>query len=214
MKPIGIYGYGGLGREVACMIKAINKIKPCWEIIGFFDDSIEKVTQIDSLGQYLGGIEQVNSWPTEMAVVICIGNPKTLQHIRSRINNTKLTFPNSIADDFTIEDKATFSIGEGNIIKSGCRVTTNIKIGNFNIFNGGVTLGHDVEIEDYNVIMPGVRISGEVSVGYRNLLGSMSFIKQGLKVGNDIVLSPLSPLLTNPTDGKTYIGNPAKVFKF
>ena len=38
MKDIAIYGFGGFGREVACVIQAINEIEPTWNLIGFFDD--------------------------------------------------------------------------------------------------------------------------------------------------------------------------------
>ncbi|MEG2122093.1 MAG: serine acetyltransferase, partial [Rikenellaceae bacterium] len=38
MKEIAIYGFGGFGREVACLINMINEVTPQWKIIGFFDD--------------------------------------------------------------------------------------------------------------------------------------------------------------------------------
>lgn len=42
MKDIAIYGAGGFGREVACLIERINKARetPIWNFIGFFDDGI------------------------------------------------------------------------------------------------------------------------------------------------------------------------------
>ena len=41
MKDIAIYGAGGFGREIACLIQMINKSekKPKWNIVGFFDDN-------------------------------------------------------------------------------------------------------------------------------------------------------------------------------
>ena len=38
MNNIAIYGAGGFGREVACLIKRINEKSPTWNLIGFFDD--------------------------------------------------------------------------------------------------------------------------------------------------------------------------------
>ena len=38
MKDIAIYGAGGFGREVACLIKRINEKAPTWNFIGFFDN--------------------------------------------------------------------------------------------------------------------------------------------------------------------------------
>ena len=80
--------------------------------------------------------------------------------------------------------------------------------------NGSVVIGHDTVIGDFNVFMPACRISGEVRIGCRNLFGAMSFVKQCVKIGNDVTLSPLSPLLRNPKDGHLYMGNPAKKIEF
>ena len=40
MENIAIYGFGGLGREVACLLNNINKIYSEWNLIGFFDDGV------------------------------------------------------------------------------------------------------------------------------------------------------------------------------
>lgn len=214
MKDIALYGAGGFGREVACMIKQINAIKPIWNLIGFFDDGKELEEEISHFGKNLGGLKEINDWRTPLCVALCFGNPRTVKTIREKLTNPKLEFPNLIDPDFSIADKETFMIGEGNIIKSKCGVTTEVKIGNFNLLNGDVAIGHDVEIGDYNTIMPGTRISGEVSIGDCNLLGADCFIKQQIKIGNHVTISPLSALLTKPKDGQTYIGNPAKKFIF
>lgn len=211
---IAIYGAGGLGREVACMISKIIQEGKEWDFIGFFDDGIEDGTEIYRNKVVIGGFEKVNSWPTTLLLVICIASPKIREEIIYKITNKKISYPNIISSDFQIEDSDNFIIGCGNIIKSNCKVTTNVSIGNFNILNGSITFGHDVVIGNHNIFMPGVRISGEVGIGDRNLFGSMSFVKQCITVGNDITLSPLSPLLSRPKDGKTYIGNPARIFKF
>ena len=67
---------------------------------------------------------------------------------------------------------------------------------------------------DCNVFMPNSKVSGSVNIGNENLIGACSFILQGLKIGNNVTLSPGSILLTKPKDGNTYIGNPAKIFRF
>lgn len=36
MKDIAIYGAGGFGREVASLIKRINRIENQWNFVGFF----------------------------------------------------------------------------------------------------------------------------------------------------------------------------------
>ena len=40
MKDIAIYGFGGFGHEVACLIQHINEVEPTWNIVGYFDDGV------------------------------------------------------------------------------------------------------------------------------------------------------------------------------
>lgn len=35
MRDIAIYGAGGLGREIACVLKKINMVTPTWNLLGF-----------------------------------------------------------------------------------------------------------------------------------------------------------------------------------
>ncbi len=214
MKDIAIYGAGGFGREVACLLRRINNIEPTWNIIGFFDDGKEKSSKIDGDLPVLGGIDDLNKWSTPLCVALCMGSPHTLDSVYKKILNPLIEFPNIIHPNFIISDVKTFRIGKGNIIQGGCTATVSVTIGNFNLFNGDITIGHDTTLHDFNVFMPGCRISGEVTIGNYNLFGAMSFVKQCLTIGNDVTLSPLSPLLTKPKDGNLYIGNPAKILKF
>ena len=55
MKDIAIYGFGGFGHEVACLIQQINDVKPTWSIIGYFDDGVEVGAEC-KYGKVLGDI--------------------------------------------------------------------------------------------------------------------------------------------------------------
>lgn len=214
MKDLAIFGAGGFGKEIACLIKQINDIKPQWNLIGFFDDGKEKGLQISHYGIVLGGMAEINDYPHELAIAIAIGNPTSLKGVRERINNKNIYFPNIIAPTFGISDPEAFVIGEGNIIGNGCAVSCDVTIGCHNIFNADIIMGHDAKVSNYNVIMPDIRISGEVEIGDCNLIGVGSIILQQIKVGNNVHLGAGAVLMTKPKDGGTYIGNPAKLFKY
>lgn len=214
MKQIAIYGAGGLGREVASVLEQLFPEKEPRDLIGFFDDGITIGTEVSHFGKVLGGIDELNSWPTPLEVALCFGDGKTAKKVYEKITNSKISFPNLISRDFLIADIETFQLGMGNIVKGGCCVTTNITIGNFNLLNGGIVIGHDATIGSFNTFMPGCKISGEVSIGNECMMGSMSFVKQQIKIGDRVRLSPLSALLTKPKDNGLYIGNPAKRFKY
>ena len=215
MKDIAIYGAGGFGKEVACLIRQINDMNHAgWNLIGFFDDNKNKGVAISHYGTVIGNIDDLNHYNKKLAIVLAMGSPQYMKNIKKEITNGNVYFPNIIAPDFGISDKEAFSIGEGNIIGWRCSVSCDVAIGNFNILNADIVIGHDTNIGNYNIIMPDIRISGEVSIGESNLLGVGSIVLQQLRIGNHVRLGAGAVLMTKPKDNSLYIGNPAKLFKY
>lgn len=213
MKDLAIYGAGGFGREIACLINRINEAEPTWNLVGFFDDGIEKDTTISHFGPCLGGMEDLNGWDKPIAVAICVGSPNAIEAIVNKITNPLVEFPNIIAPNFSIADRHSFHIGKGNIIQGGCAVSCDVTIGDFNVLNGSIVFGHDGKVGNYNCFMPAIRVSGEVEIGNTNFFGVGSIILQRIKIGNHIRLGAGSVLMTKPKDGGLYIGVPAKMMK-
>ena len=213
MRNIAIYGAGGFGREVACLIGIINKEQHQWNLIGFFDDYWE-IGHKNEYGEVLGGIDELNSYPSDIDIVVAFGNPLRVSDTVNKITNPIVSFPNIISPDIIFLDKDNISLGKGNIITSGCWISCNVNIGNFNVFNCFVTIGHDAQIGNFNSVMPSVSISGNVSVGDKNLLGVSSVILQKIKIGNNTIIGAGSVILRKTKDGNTYVGNPAKIVNY
>lgn len=209
MKEIAIYGFGGFGHEVACLIQHINSVEPTWNVIGYFDDGVPEGTEC-KYGKVLGNIDTLNSWLTPVNVVIAIGNVKNLETISSGITNPNVKFPNLIAPNCFFFDKESVVMGKGNIITFGCRMSCNINIGDFNILNGCVSFGHDVVLGNYNVMFPETRISGQVTIGDKNFFGARCFASQTIKIGNENRFGAGTFILRKIKDGGLYMGNPAK----
>ena len=213
MKDIAIFGAGGFGREVACLINIINKETPTWRLIGFFDDNPSLRGTHNEYGEVLGGMDLLNAWEQPLDVVMAIGNPSTVRKIVEQIKNENIGFPNLIAPTTLFLDENNISFGKGNIIASRCHFSCHVKVGDFNIFNSYNTIGHDVTIGNFNSLMPGVRISGEVTIGEENYFGCDCVILQQLKIGNQTVIGSNSTVVRKTKDGYTYVGNPAKIMK-
>ncbi len=213
MKDILIYGIGGLGHEVACLIRHINKVKPTWNIIGFIDDGVALGTEC-KYGKVLGGIDTLNSWKTPVAVVIAVGSSNYMESISKKITNPLVDFPNIIAPNVFYFDEETVTFGKGNVITFGCRFSCNIDIGDFNILNGNISIGHDVTMGNYNSMFPETRISGQTTIGNKNFFGYRTFVAQWLKIGNDCRFGAGSYVLRKVKDGCLYMGNPAKRIDF
>lgn len=212
MRDIAIFGAGGFGRELACLINLKNKEKPIWNLIGFFDDNPALVGTCNEYGIILGGKDSLNSWAKPISVLMAIGSGSTVKKIVEKIHNQMVDYPNFIYKS-SYSDENNVKIGRGNIIINthfSCAVT----IGDFNMTNGSVVFGHDDVIGNYNTFMPGVRVSGEVKVGNECFFGVGSIVLQQLKIGNRVKLGAGSVMMTKPKDDSIYIGNPAKLFKY
>lgn len=209
MKDILIYGFGGFGHEVACLIQHINRKKPTWNVLGYIDDGVEVGTEC-KYGKVLGDINTLNAWESPVAVVIAIGSTKYLELISQRITNPNVDFPNIIAPNVFYFDEESVAMGRGNIVTFGCRFSCNTRLGDFNVLNGNISLGHDANMGNYNVLFPETRISGQTSIGNRNFFGARVFVAQCLKVGDDCRFGAGCYVLRKTKDGCLYMGNPAK----
>ena len=210
LKPIAIFGAGGFGKEVACIINKINEINPTWEFIGFFDDELESGSHVSHFGKILGHTEDLNLWDDDLSIVFAIGNPQIIQKIVFRLNNKLLDFPNLVHPEVFFADKLSLSMGKGNVIVRGCSFSVDVEVGDFNQFNSLSALAHDVKVGSFNVFMPLTRVSGEVIIGSFNLFGIGSIILQKIKIGNRVKIAPSSVVMRKTKDDCFYMGNPAK----
>lgn len=115
MKDIAIYGAGGFGREVASLIKRINRIENQWNFVGFFDDDFRNKPKGSSneYGSLLGGIDDLNTYPSNLSLILAFGNPKISYRAYSNINNPLIDFPNIVAPEAYVLDWDNFFDGKG-----------------------------------------------------------------------------------------------------
>ena len=210
MKDIAIYGGGGFGKEVACIIRKINEASPEWNLVGFFDDGLTEGAAVSHFGVILGGFDRYDTWEKELSVVFAIGSPQVIKSVVSRTGNPNILFPNLIHPEVYFADPQTLKMGKGNVIVRGCSFSCDVRIGDFNQFNSISALAHDVTVGSYNVFMPLVRISGGAEIGEENFFGINAIVLQNIKIGNRTKISAGSMLVRKTRDGGLYMGNPAK----
>lgn len=213
MKDLAIYGAGGLGKEVYLLLKEINSKTNEWNFIGFYDRMYDKGYS-NGYGTVLGNLDDLNTVEKDLDLVIAMGDGNIRRLVVESIHNQRIHYPNVISQSVSWADLSRTNIGQGNIIVANSAFSCDISIGDFNLMNGQVIFGHDVKIGDFNSIMPKVFIAGCANVGNDNFFGVGSIILQNLTVGNNVHLGAGSVLMTKPKDGNTYLGNPAKLFKY
>jgi sugar O-acyltransferase (sialic acid O-acetyltransferase NeuD family) len=210
MKNIAIFGAGGFGKEVACVINRINEIEPTWDLIGFFDDGVPEGSDVSHFGKVIGNTKDLNQWEEELSIVFAIGSPKIIEKIVNHIDNKFVLFPNLIHPEVFFADKLSFKIGRGNVIVRGCTFSVDVEVGDFNQFNSLSALAHDVCVGSFNVFMPLTRVSGEVKIGDFNAFGIGTIILQRIKIGSRVKVAPSSVIMRKTKDDCLYMGNPAK----
>lgn len=208
MKDIAIFGKGGYGQEMKCLIDSINRVNNEWNFIGYFDDAGEKGEELFG-GKLIGNMDDLNHWDKELNVVISIGRPSSLFYVASRISNPNILFPNLVAPDVVFHNKESVKMGKGNVVFFHSIISLEVEFGNFNLLNNGTYVGHNTKIGSYNIINPSSRISGNVEIGTRNFLGVGCAVLQGLKIGSEVKVSAGSYIFRNTKDGQLYMGNPA-----
>lgn len=209
-RNIVIVGAGGFGREVAWLIREVNRVRLTWNLLGFLDVSPQLIGKECGSEKIIGTDEFLFKYPQDLWVVIGIGNPIIIERMRSLIEGIpNLHFPNVIHPSI-IWDRERLTLGQGNIICAGNVLTTDIKIGSFNILNLSSTYGHDVVIGDHCVINPGVNLSGGVTVGNTCMLGAGCVVLEKRTIGNKVVVGSGAVVTKDVADGTTVIGIPAR----
>jgi sugar O-acyltransferase (sialic acid O-acetyltransferase NeuD family) len=212
MKKIAIIGAGGFGREVKVLIDDINKAKPIYDIIGFFDDGIEKGTLVNGL-PVLGTIAAINKIDYNLQLVLGVAAPAIKEKAIQIIENNHIDFPTLIHPSVIISNDEV-SLGKGTIICAGNIITCNIIVKDFVTLNLSCTVGHDTIIKDFSSFMPAVNISGEVVIEKNVYVGTGVKIINQLSIGENTVVGAGAIVSKTLPANCTAVGIPAKPIKF
>lgn len=210
-RDIVIVGAGGMGREVAVLIDAVNRAsaEPGWRLLGYVDSDPALLGKRYGGDVVLGNDDFVLQYEREMAVVFAIGWPRALAAAHARyarsphVSSPTLRHPTAVVD-------GQVAFGDGVLVGAGVVMTTDIAVGARTIINPHSTIGHDVHIGDDCVINYGVHVSGTVSVGEQCLLGSGAVLLQGVTIGAGATVGAGAVVTADVAPGTTVAGVPAR----
>lgn len=207
-KKICIWGTGGFGREVLCLLTDVlreNGKDPSDNIRFIVDDEFHTENRIM-------GIEVLRRSDLDIArhsVIVAIGEPaKRKKVVESLPAGTE--FPVWKHNTAVVSDWV--DIAEGAVITAGVIATCNIRIGKHAHLNLHTTIGHDCVIGDYFTSAPGVKISGNCIFGNSVYIGTNASVKQGIKICDDVTIGMGAVVVKNIEEPGVYIGNPASKF--
>lgn len=205
-----LIGTGGLARETAEAVRAINAVAPTWRLRGFLDDNAAlHGTQVAGL-DVIGPTEAVHDHP-EAQVVLCTGRPT---HYLSRPwIAERLALPDeryATVIHPTASLGSTCAIGAGTILLAHVALTADVVVGRHVAVMPQVVLTHDVRVDDFVTIGSGVRLGGTCHLAEGAYVGSGVCVREGLRIGARAMLGMSAVVTRDVPDERMWFGAPAR----
>jgi len=207
---LGIYGSGGLGREVLELARCIQAVSDRWEKIVFIDD-FAKAT-ITNGADVLSFSEFQGTYSADAAEIsIAIGEPiyrKSLSYksIDAGYSLAVLVHPTIIIPEST-------EINPGVTVCANSFVSPNAVLEINSYVQPHVQISHDCVLGKHSVVSPSASIAGNVIIGECSYIGLGAIIKEQLKIGSWVIIGMGSVVFNDICNEAVAIGNPARVIK-
>jgi sugar O-acyltransferase (sialic acid O-acetyltransferase NeuD family) len=211
-KRIAILGAGGQAREVAALIRDINRERATYDVLGYIVPDLLKLGEYDTRHELLGD----ETWlATNRGKIDClaigIGTPGRRRKVADEltVQHPDLSWP-TLIHPATIYDKDSCQFEPGAILCSGTVCTIDIVFGGYSLVNFGCTIGHDVRVGKGSVVNPGANISGGVILGDGVLVGTGAQILQYRRIGTGAVVGAGAVVTEDVPENCTVVGIPAR----
>lgn len=206
---LGIYGAGGLGREVLELARIINGRKKNWEDFIFIidGDGGNKVNDVmvysyeDAISKFKGNLE----------ISMGIGEPAVREKLFAKIKKDGIEAATLIHPDVYIP--STTTIGKGVIIQYGCFISCGVKISDYVYVQPMAGIGHDDVIGENCIISSYVSLAGNVHIGDETYVAPGTIVKHGISIGTFSVIGLGSIVHRDIPDNVIAMGNPARPMK-
>lgn len=206
-KILGIYGAGGLGREVLELARIINRAAEYWDGFLFIVDGEAKET-VNGIKVY-SYAEAKETYGDRLQAVIGIGEPAVRDLIFHRLREDGINLVSLVHPDVYIPD--TTEIGEGTVITTGCCISCDVTIGDNCYIQPHSCIGHDCVIEEGCVVYG--KIAGNVHIGKYTYIGMGSCVKEAVNIGEYVIVGMSSAVFYEIPSEAIAVGNPARQVK-
>lgn len=206
---LGIYGAGGLGREVYELARTINYSDGRWKQIIFIDDSPD----FESTRAPIFSLEEaLAKFPSGgLEVCIAVGEPLTRQVLFEKIVAREIQIATLIHPAVSIPDSTL--VGKGTIVCKFVSITCDIVIGENVYVHPMACIGHDSKIGNNSVISSFVDVAGDCEIGQNVFLAIGVIMKQGVRVGSKAIVGMASVIHRDIPEAVIAMGNPARAMK-
>lgn len=207
---LGIYGAGGLGREVLELANQVNEASKKWDEIVFIDD-INPNRKIRSHNVYSYKDLTEKYKPNELQFIIGIGEPFFRREFYNKITADGYSLPVLIHPDAHIPEDSV--IKSGAIVFNTSYISCNIEVGENSYIHQLTSIGHGSKIAPHCVISNHSSIAGDCKIGEATYIATGVMIKQKVSVGSDTIIGMGAGVFKDIENDVVALGNPARVMR-
>jgi sugar O-acyltransferase (sialic acid O-acetyltransferase NeuD family) len=204
MRPLVIFGAGGLGRELLGWINASSEaFRTKWRITAFVADDAAPGATCAGLP-----VNRRVDFVDPPRYLLAIGSPAARRRLFAELEALGWEAVTWIHETVLVGQGV--EIGAGTIVCPFSTLSADTKVGRSVLINGRCGIGHDTEIGNYAVLLGDAAVSGNVSIGEGALVGSAAVIHPGMRVGDGAIVGIGSVVVRNVEPGTSVFGNPAR----
>jgi sugar O-acyltransferase (sialic acid O-acetyltransferase NeuD family) len=213
VKPLLVIGSGGFGRETVEAVRAVNRERPTWDLLGFLDDDrVLHGTMIDGV-PVVGSIDDASRFPGA-EVVVCTGHPGNYlsrKRIVERLGLSPTRYATIVHPTAVLSTTST--VGHGSVLLALTVTTAGVRIGAHVAVMPGVVFTHDDVVEDYATFGAGVRLAGRVLVEEGAYIGSGALVREDRTIGAWALVGMGAVVTRNVPSAEVWAGVPARLLR-
>lgn len=201
-KRLGVIGAGGHGKVVADVAERAG-----WTQVVFFDTRFSSSHNVHAHWPLVAVPEDAAAQGCD-GYFVAIGNGPARQQwcewlLDKGLPLVSLVDPSAVVSDYSV-------IEPGVLIVAGAVVNAGSCVSMGAIVNTRASVDHDCHIGPYSHICPAAALAGTVKVGAHSWVGIGSQVKQGICIGDDVIVGAGATVVTDISDNLTVVGTPAR----
>ncbi|MDN3567125.1 acetyltransferase [Paeniroseomonas aquatica] len=207
---VAIFGAGGLGREVAEMLRDAAAAGLPLSPLGFVvDAAFDAPAKVHGLPVWRDAAALLRQDPS-VRILIAIGNPTRRAEAVRRVEAlagprfATLIHPRALVG-------RTVTVGPGSVVAGLSSITADVTVGRHVLVNPGVTIAHDCRIGDFVSIGPGTALAGGVVVEDGAELGVGARVMPHCRIGRSAFVGAGAVVIRDVEAGRTAVGVPARL---